>query len=288
MTATIGVIGGSGIYEIEGASVVETIDIPTPFGMPSDYITIVNIRNTNVAFLPRHGKGHRLLPTEVPSKANIWALKSLGVSQILSISAVGSLGEGYKPGDFVVCDQLVDRTRGREWTFFGEGIVGHIGFAEPFCSGMREKVIGVFEKNRYPFHKTGTLITMEGPLFSTKGESLLYRQWKADLIGMTALPEAKLAREAEICYAVIAMVTDYDCWHEAEEAVTVDMVLATMKKNVTAIKTITGRLIEGLAPRVDCECRHAAQYAIMTEPSRIPFETRRKLALFYGKYWNGE
>jgi 5'-methylthioadenosine phosphorylase len=285
MKANIGVIGGSGIYEIEGASVIETLDIPTPFGMPSDYITIVDMKNTHVAFLPRHGKGHRLLPTEVPSKANIWALKYLGVTQILSISAVGSLKEDYKPGDFVVCDQLIDRTRSRSNSYFGDGIVGHIGFAEPFCRDMRDNLIQVIQKHNHPFHKKGTLITMEGPLFSTRGESLLYQQWNADLIGMTALPEAKLAREAEMCYAVIAMVTDYDCWHKSEEMVSVEMVLAIMEKNVTAIKTMMTHIIESLCTRKTCGCHSAAQHAIMTEKTLIPYEVRRKLGLFYNKYW---
>jgi 5'-methylthioadenosine phosphorylase len=285
MKANIGVIGGSGIYQIEGASVVETLDIPTPFGMPSDHITIMDIKDTPVAFLPRHGKGHRLLPTEVPSKANIWALKHLGVSQILSISAVGSLKEAYKPGDFVVCDQLIDRTKSRSNSYFGDGIAGHVGFAEPFCGGMRDKLIQVLKKHNHPFHDRGTLITMEGPLFSTRGESLLYRQWNADLIGMTALPEAKLAREAEMCYAVIAMVTDYDCWHESEEAVSVEMVLAIMKKNVAAIKTMMTHIVGSLCTRRTCSCHTAAAYAIMTEKTLVPYEVRRRLALFYNKYW---
>jgi 5'-methylthioadenosine phosphorylase len=283
----IGVIGGSGLYNIEGAKIIREVDIPTPFGMPSDIISIVDIGGVQVAFLPRHGIGHRLLPTEVPSKANIWALKSLGITQILSISAVGSLKEEIKPGDFVVCDQIIDRTRSRDNSFFGNGLVGHVAFAEPFCPDMRDILINCLENIDRPLHTKGTLITMEGPLFSTKGESHLYRQWNAHIIGMTALPEAKLAREAEMCYALIAMVTDYDCFREAEKPVTVEMILKVMKGNVDSISKALPRMIGALQKREeDCECHHAVQFALMTKKSLIPYEVQRKLRLFYGKYWN--
>lgn len=283
----IGVIGGTGLYDIEGAKIVREVDIPTPFGMPSDIITIVDVGGIQAAFLPRHGTGHRLLPTEVPSKANIWALKSLGITQILSISAVGSLKEEIKPGDFVVCDQIIDRTRSRDNSFFGNGLVGHVAFAEPFCPDMRENLINCLKNIDRPLHTKGTLITMEGPLFSTKGESHLYRQWNAHVIGMTALPEAKLAREAEMCYALIAMVTDYDCFREAEKPVTVEMILKVMKGNVDSISKALPGMIGTLHKREgDCECNHAVQFALMTEKSLIPYEVERKLRLFYGQYWN--
>jgi 5'-methylthioadenosine phosphorylase len=285
MQAHIGVIGGSGLYKMDGVKVLDEVDIPTPFGMPSDAISIIEIKGVNVAFLPRHGKGHRILPTEVPSKANIWALKSLGVKKIISISAVGSLDEAYKPGDFTVCDQIIDRTKSRVNSYFGEGVVGHVSFADPFCASMREKIISVMDKNSHPFHKSGTVIAMEGPLFSTRGESFMYRSWKAQLIGMTAIPEAKLAREAEICFALIAMVTDYDCWRESEESVTIDMVLKVMKNNTQAIQKMIPDMVEALSKTDDCECNQAAKFAIATDKSLIPYETRRKLACFYGKYW---
>ncbi|MBN2531967.1 MAG: S-methyl-5'-thioadenosine phosphorylase [Spirochaetales bacterium] len=282
----IGVIGGTGLNSIKGAALIREIDIPTPFGMPSDAISIVDIGGVQAAFLPRHGKGHRLLPTEVPSKANIWALKSLGVSQILGISAVGSLKEEIKPGNFVVCDQIIDRTRSRENSFFGNGLVGHVSFAEPFCHGMRKNLINCLNNINHPVHEKGVLITMEGPLFSTKGESHLYRQWNADIIGMTALPEAKLAREAEMCYALIATVTDYDCFREKEKAVTVEMVLKIMKGNSDVVRKVLPDMINVLQKNEDCECHHAAQYAMMTDISLVPYEVKRKLKLFYGKYWN--
>ena len=285
MKADIAVIGGSGLYRIEGSRVIEEIDVPTPFGMTSDVISIMDIGGIPVAFLPRHGKGHRILPTEVPSDANIWALKYLGVKQIISVSAVGSLSENYKPGDFIVLDQLIDRTRSRRNSYFGNGIVGHVAFAEPFCPSMRGKIIEVLSKKDHSFHEKGTLVTMEGPLFSTKAESELYRSWKSHLIGMTALPEAKLAREAEICYATIAMVTDYDCWHETEESVSVEMVLKVMNDNVSAVKAMLPEIIESVTGIEDCTCRHAAENAIITDPEKIPYETKRRLSLFYSKYW---
>ncbi|HUV07684.1 MAG TPA: S-methyl-5'-thioadenosine phosphorylase [Spirochaetia bacterium] len=284
--AEIAIIGGSGLYQIEGVKVREELDIPTPFGPTSDSISICDIGGLPVAFLPRHGRGHRWLPTEVPSKANIWALKYLGVSQIIGVSAVGSLREEYRRGDFVICDQLIDRTRSRPDSYFGEGIVGHIGFADPYCPKMREALIRVIGGHTHPLHESGTLVCMEGPPFSTRAESRVYRSWNAHLIGMTALPEAKLAREAEICLALIAMVTDYDCWRESEEDVTLEMVLEVMKENTEAIKKMIPDLIRALIPNKDCTCRHAAESAIVTKLSLIPVETRRKLSLFYGKYWD--
>jgi 5'-methylthioadenosine phosphorylase len=288
MKTRIAVIGGSGLYQLEGAKLIERIEVPTPFGLPSDLISIVKVGEQNLAFLPRHGKGHRILPTEVPSKANIWALKSLGVEQILSISAVGSLREEIKPGDFVLCDQLIDRTRARSLSFFGEGLVGHVAFAEPFCGGMREIIAGILKDGTHTFHDRGTLVTMEGPPFSTRAESHLYRSWGADLIGMTALPEAKLAREAEICLAIVAMVTDYDCWREAEESVSVEMILKVMNENTRAIQKVIPSIAAALSSRGECECHSAAAGVFVTDPALIPYETKRKLWMLYGRrYWKG-
>ena len=285
MNAELAVIGGSGLYCMEGTEPVEEIDIPTPFGLPSDLISIVEFGRLKVAFLPRHGRGHRLLPTEVPSKANIWARKSLGVQQIVSVSAVGSLRETIQPGTFVVCNQLVDRTRSRPNSYFGDGVAGHVGFAEPFCPRMRHVFEKVLTDHGHRFQRTGTLVVMEGPLFSTRAESHLYRSWDADLIGMTALPEAKLAREAEICYATIAMVTDYDCWRESEEAVDIGTVLEVMNDNTRSIQEILPEILGTIALDADCSCRHAAEHALMTDQARIPYDTKRRLNLFYGKYW---
>lgn len=285
MGTRFAVIGGSGLYQLEGAELVEQIEVPTPFGLPSDLISIVKVAEQSVAFLPRHGRGHRLLPTEVPSKANIWALKSLGVEQILSVSAVGSLQEEIKPGDFVLCDQLIDRTRSRDNSYFGDGLVGHVPFAEPFCSGMRQVVAGILSGGAHPIHDGGTLVTMEGPLFSTRAESFLYRSWGADLIGMTALPEAKLAREAEICMAIVAMVTDYDCWKEAEQSVSVQMILEVMNENTKSIQKLIPSIVSALSSRSDCTCRRAAAGVFVTDSALIPYQTKRKLWAFYGKYW---
>jgi 5'-methylthioadenosine phosphorylase len=283
--ARLAVIGGSGLYAMEGVRVLEEREIPTPWGLPSDRVAIAEISGEEVAFLPRHGKGHRYMPSEVPSRANMWALKSLGVEQIVSVSAVGSLSEAFAPGEFVLCDNLIDRTVGRPSTFFGRGTVGHVGFAEPFCGGMRKAIGGVLAAAAHPHHLTGTYVCMEGPAFSTRAESELHRSWGAALIGMTALPEAKLAREAEICYATIAMVTDWDCWRPTEEAVSVEMVVATMKANTEALRRMLPGIIAALRDRRDCPCRHAAEAAIMTDPALIPYDTRRALALFYGRYW---
>jgi 5'-methylthioadenosine phosphorylase len=286
MKTRIAVIGGSGLYQLEGAELIDRIEVPTPFGLPSDLISIVKVGEQHLAFLPRHGKGHRILPTEVPSKANIWALKSLGIEQILSVSAVGSLREEIKPGDFVLCDQLIDRTRKRELSFFGEGLVGHVPFADPYCSGMRDIIAGILKDGSHPFHERGTLITMEGPPFSTRAESHLYRSWDADLIGMTAIPEAKLAREAEICLAVVAMVTDYDCWREAEESVSVEIILKVMNENTKAIQKVIPAIAAALSTRGECSCHNAAAGIFVTAPALIPYETRRRLWVLYGrKYW---
>jgi 5'-methylthioadenosine phosphorylase len=285
MIAKLAVIGGSGLYSIEGVRALEEREVPTPWGLPSDLITIADIGGEPVAFLPRHGRGHRFMPSEVPSRANIWALKSLGVEQIVSVSAVGSLAEDIAPGEFVLCDNVIDKTVRRPSSFFGEGIVGHVAFAEPFCAGMREAISRVLVVHSHPHHRTGTYVCMDGPAFSTRAESELHRSWGAQLIGMTAMPEAKLAREAEICYATIAMVTDYDCWKTSEAAVSAEMVIATMKGNTSALLGMIPDIAAALRKRGDCPCRHAAQGAIMTDHAFLPYDERRKLALLYGKYW---
>ena len=287
MTARIAVIGGSGLYEIDGAKLLDRVEISTPFGDPSDRIGIAEIGGERVAFLPRHGRGHRFVPSEVPSRANIWALKSLGIEQIVSISAVGSLAEDFPPGSFVLPDQLIDRTIRRPNTFFGDGVVGHVSFAEPFCAGMRERIALALSRIGHAIRDRATLVCMEGPAFSSRAESLLHRSWGAHLIGMTALPEAKLAREAEMCYATVAMVTDWDCWRGEGEGVTLEMVLATMRQNVRDIKGALPDLVGAIANRTDCPCRHAAASAIVTDPSVIAPEVKRRLELLYGKYWAG-
>jgi 5'-methylthioadenosine phosphorylase len=285
MMARLAVIGGSGLYQLDGARVIEQREVPTPWGLPSDVLTFSEIGSEEVVFLPRHGTGHRYLPSEVPSRANIWALKSVGVEQILALSAVGSLAESFAPGEFVLCDNLVDKTLRRPGSYFGDGIVGHIGFSRPFCGGIRAAAAGVLTSRGHPHHDSGTYVCMEGPAFSTRAESELHRSWKASLIGMTAVPEARLAREAEICYATIAMVTDYDCWKDTGEPVSVEMVVATMKSNTESLRRMLPDIVKAMSARGDCDCRHAARDAIMTDPSLIPYDSRRKLALFYDKYW---
>ncbi len=285
MKARLAVIGGSGLYSMAGARPLEEMEVPTPWGLPSDMVTIAEVGGEPVAFLPRHGRGHRYLPSEVPSPANIWALKSLGVEQIISVSAVGSLTEGCVPGDFVLCDELIDKTSRKPGSFFGQGVVGHVGFADPFCPGMRTAMLQVLRRHGHPHHEKGTYVCMEGPAFSTRAESTLHRAWGAELIGMTAVPEARLAREAEICYATIAMVTDFDCWKSAEESVSVGLVVETMKRNTAAVQRMLPDIVAALGSRQDCECRHAAASAIMTDLSMIPYDVRRRLALFYDRYW---
>ncbi|MGI6367544.1 MAG: S-methyl-5'-thioadenosine phosphorylase [Anaerolineae bacterium] len=276
----IGIIGGSGMYAIDGLSDIQPVLPSTPYGAPSDEIVLGTLGSVGLAFLPRHGRGHRLSPSEVPSRANIWALKSLGVTHILSVSAVGSLRSEMAPRDLVLPDQLIDRTKGiRPASFFGEGVVAHIGFAEPFCPEMRRIVYGVTRSVMGDAcHNGGTLVVMEGPQFSTRAESRFYRQIGGDLIGMTALPEAKLAREAGICYCTLAMVTDYDSWHETTETVTVEMVVANMSANLANARAIVAAAAPLIAasPR-HCGCAHALHDAIMTQQDQIPSERRAQL-----------
>ena len=282
--AKIGIIGGSGLYKIEGMTEVEEVKITTPFGEPSDAIILGNLEGAKVAFLPRHGKGHRISPSELPAKANIYALKSLGVERIISVTAVGSLKEKIKPPDLVIPDQLIDRTQGRDSTFFTNGIAAHIAFAEPFCPVLSQVLFEAATKAGAKVHKGGIHLAMEGPQFSTKAESQLYRSWGADIISMTALPEAKLAREAEICYAVLAMVTDLDCWHPEYASVTTEIIFSNLQKCVEAAKRILKLLIPHIPQRRDCACPTALNDAIATEPEYISDRAKEDLALLIGKY----
>ncbi|MBI2868031.1 MAG: S-methyl-5'-thioadenosine phosphorylase [Chloroflexi bacterium] len=282
--ARIGVIGGSGLYNIEGLKDVREVRVRTPFGDPSDTITVGVLEGEGVAFLPRHGRGHRLTPTEIPARANIFALKSLGVEWVISISAVGSLKEEIRPLDLVVPDQLIDRTRGRSSTFFGGGVVAHVGFAHPFCPVLSGVLGDCAEGTGATVHRGGTYVVMEGPAFSTLAESNLYRSWGASVIGMTALPEAKLAREAELCYATIACSTDYDCWYPDHDHVTVEMVVSNLLKNAERAKSIVRSAVRRLPKQRACMCASALSSAIITDPAAIPPQTKRDLAPIIGKY----
>jgi len=282
--AKIGVIGGSGLYDIEGMADIEELDINTPFGKPSDTVVVGKLEGVGVAFLPRHGRGHRILPTEVPVRANIYALKSLGVERIIAINSVGSLKEEYKPGDLLIPDQLIDRTRSRVNTFFGEGVVVHIPFAEPFCPALSQVVYQAGQEAGATVHKGGIYVVVEGPAFSTKAESFLYRSWGVDVIGMTALPEAKLAREAEICYAIIACVTDYDCWHRSHDAVTAEMIISRLRQNIGTAKRIIKLAVGRIPEKRDCDCAAALKTAIVTAPDIMPDAQKKKFDLLIGKY----
>ena len=282
--AKIGVIGGTGLYEMEGMTEVKEVRLKTPFGDPSDAITIGDLEGTRIAFLPRHGKGHGISPTELPVRANIYALKSLGVEWIISISAVGSLKEEISLLDLVIPDQLIDRTRSRVNTFFGRGLVAHVAFADPFCPILSEILYQAAQDQGARVHKGGTYVVIEGPLFSTKAESHLYRSWEASIIGMTALPEAKLAREAEICYATVACVADYDCWHETEEPVTVEMIIANLQRNTTTAKNIIRTAAGRIPQQRECSCAQALKDVLITDPNKIPPQVKRELKLLIGKY----
>lgn len=279
----IGIIGGSGLYQMQGLEHVHEVRVTTPFGDPSDALIIGNIDDIPVAFLPRHGRGHIHTPTEVPYRANIFALKQLGVQKIISVSACGSLREHLSPGDIVVPDQIFDFTKNRHSSFFGDGLVGHISVAEPFCGDLSSQLATAVAVAGGKVHLGGTFITIEGPRFSTKGESYTFRQWGMDIIGMTASPEAFLAREAGMCYATMAHITDYDVWHESEEPVTVDMVIRILNQNVTiaqqAIKLLVPRLIQA---ETTCNCAHTLETALITARDRIPQETKEKLKLLTG------
>jgi 5'-methylthioadenosine phosphorylase len=285
-TAEIGIIGGSGLYNMDGLTGVTEQRVDTPFGDPSEVFVLGTLEGRKVAFLARHGKGHRILPSELNFKANIYAMKSLGVTSILSVSAVGSLKEEHKPTDFVIPDQFIDRTFDRSATFFGDGVVGHVGFGDPVCpivSGVFAKAcaeVGVVGK------LGGTYVCMEGPQFSTKAESRLYRSWGADVIGMTNLQEAKLAREAEISYATLAMVTDYDCWFEGHDAVTVEQVIAVMHQNSGNAQRVVKAAVRLMPADLSASpAQTAAKFAIMTDRAMVPAATKAKLDVLFGKYW---
>ena len=282
---TIGVIGGSGLYQMEGLTDVEEHAIATPFGDPSDAVVVGTLADTRVAFVARHGRGHRITPTEVNYRANIYALKTLGVEQVISISACGSLREHLHPGQVVIPDQLFDFTKKREYTFFGGGLVAHVGTADPYCARLAGLVGDAVEEAGGTVHRGGCFITIEGPRFSTKGESHTFRAWGMDIIGMTACPEAFLAREAEMCYATMAHVTDYDVWHETEEPVTVEALLATLHANTQLAQSALRGLIAKLAAaKRDCECSSTLAMALITQQDLIPEQLKRDLKPIAGKY----
>jgi len=284
MKAEIGIIGGSGLYNMPGLSRARDVRVTTPFGKPSDAFVLGELEGRRVAFLARHGRGHILLPSELNFRANIYGMKKLGVERIIAISAVGSLREELRPLDMVVPMQFLDRTRGRISTFFGQGLVAHVSFADPVCPTLVEVLAASSSATGVRCHKGGTYVCMEGPAFSTKAESQLYRSWAMDLIGMTNLQEAKLAREAELCYATLAMVTDYDCWHPEYEAVTVDQVIEYLNRNVRNAQKIIVAAVRDM-PRVrSCKCGSALAHAILTDRKKIPARTKKKLALLVGKY----
>lgn len=273
--ASIGVIGGSALYSINGAKVLEEIDIDTPWGKPSDSISIVEIDGKTAAFLPRHGRGHIYQPNEINSRANIAALKMIGVKEIIAFSAVGSLKEYIGPRDFIIPDQVIDRTKSRPSSYFGDGIVAHMSFADPFCPRLGRIIKSVADDMGVHCHTGETLICMEGPAFSTRAESMLYRSWGAGAINMTTLPEAKLAREAEICYGLVCMSTDYDCWHESEEDVNIDMVVQNLNACADTAKAMIGKLLNVLGKERDCGCSTAAKDIVITAKEKWP-ESRKK------------
>lgn len=283
--AGIGIIGGSGLYDIEGLTDIEKIRLDTPFGSPSDEFVRGRLEGRKIVFLPRHGKGHKILPSELNYRANIYGMKKLNVERIISVSAVGSLKEEIKPRDFLLPDQFVDRTnQARKTTFFGQGIVAHIGFAEPVCPVLSERLFQAGQKLGISVHPKGTYLNMEGPAFSTRAESNLYRSWGMDIIGMTNMPEARLAREAEICYVTLAMITDYDCWRPAEETVSVDLIIQNMRKNIQNAKKLIKLAISNIPEKRDCLCANALRQAIVTSPEEITPEIKKRLDIIIGKY----
>jgi len=282
--AEIGIIGGSGLYAMPGLSNVREERVSTPFGDPSDALILGDLEGRKVAFLARHGRGHRLLPSELNFRANIFAMKMLGVERILSVSAVGSLKEEHKPTDFVIADQFIDRTFARVSTFFGEGIVAHVAFGDPVCGAVASLFYKACGEVGVVAKLGGTYVCMEGPQFSTRAESNLYRSWGADVIGMTNLQEAKLAREAEICYATMAMVTDYDCWHEGHDDVTIDQIVAVLHQNADNAGKVVKAAVAAMPAERTCACASALKYAILTDRKVIPDTTREKLALLLDKY----
>jgi 5'-methylthioadenosine phosphorylase len=283
-SATVAVIGGSGLYEIEGLHGAQELRLATPFGDPSDVIVLGELEGVRVAFLPRHGRGHRIGPGEIPVRANVYALKTLGVERVVSISAVGSLREDIHPLEVVIPDQIFDRTIRQPRTFFTDGIVAHVGLAEPYCPDLSRQLAAAAQGLAPRLHRGGTYVCIEGPQFSTKAESRIYRQWGVDVIGMTAMPEARLVREAELCYATLAMVTDYDVWHESEQAVTVQQVNANLTQNTAVAKAVLRRLLANLVRARPCPCATALDHSIATRPQDIPPQVRQQLAPIIQNY----
>jgi 5'-methylthioadenosine phosphorylase len=281
----IGIIGGSGLYDMADVTDRSEVTLRTPFGDPSGPFVLGTLRGKRVVFLARHGAGHVLSPSELNFRANIYGMKVLGVEYILAASAVGSLKQEYKPLDIVIPDQFIDRTRGRVSTFFGRGLVAHVGFAHPFCKVLSGLAYDSGTKVGATIHKGGTYVCMEGPQFSTLAESQLYRTWGADIIGMTNLQEAKLAREAEICYTTIALVTDYDCWHPEHDSVTVDMIIANLTQNAQTAQQIIATAVDGLPYPRTCECASALKFALITRPEMVPMQTKKDLAPIVSKYF---
>lgn len=281
----LGVIGGSGLYHFSGLEQVETALVETPFGVPSSPIMIGSLEGRRIAFLARHGIGHHILPSEVNYRANIYALKKLGVRFVVGVSACGSLRHDYKPGNFIIPDQVVDLTRDRKRTFFGDGLVAHVSTADPFCANLSQQLHQAAVSSGVEVHRGGTFITIEGPRFSTRAESHLFRSWGVSIIGMTTAPEVFLAREAELCYASLAHITDYDVWHLGEEPVNVEMVIRTLAQNTEAAQQTIRTLAASLNEDQPCECGSALEKAIITDPSRIPAETRQRLSLLVDKYF---
>jgi len=286
--AAIGIIGGSGLYELSGLTEVRWRRVRTPFGDPSDEYCVGRIGAQRVVFLARHGRGHRIAPTDLNFRANIWGLKSLGVEWVIAISAVGSMKEHIRPLDLVIPDQFFDATKRRISTFFGEGIVGHIGMADPICPQLATILEKAARQGGATVHRGGTYLCIEGPQFSTRAESRIYRTWGVDVIGMTNVPEVKLAREAELCYATLAMATDYDVWHDTHAAVSVDVVVKTLLQNVATAKNVLARAIPDIAPPRACDCPHLLKDAIITDPKAFPMTARRRLELIIGKYFPPE
>jgi len=281
----IGIIGGSGLYKIEGMQIIKQVSLKTPFGKPSDKFTIGKLEGKEIVFLPRHGVGHRISPSEINYRANIFAMKKLGVERIISVTACGSLREEMKPLDFVVVDQFVDRTNhGRDMSFFDKGIVSHIVFSHPVCAELCVQIYQAGKSLNLTMHKSGTYINMEGPQFSTLAESKLYRSWGMDIIGMTNMAEAKLCREAEICYSTLACITDYDCWYPGHESVTLEMVMSNLQKNVENAKKIIRKVIKELKPERGCGCAKALEFAIVTDRKLIPLKVKKDLKIIIGKY----
>lgn len=282
--ATVGIIGGSGLYEMDGLQQIREVRVRTPFGAPSDAVMVGSLDGVPVAFLSRHGRGHRISPSEINYRANIYALKALGVQRVISVSAVGSMKEAIRPGHLVLPDQFIDLTKRRSSTFFEGGVVAHVAFADPICRSLADTLAHSAGPVGATIHRGGTYLCIEGPQFSSRGESLLYRQWGVDVIGMTNMPEAKLAREAELCYATVALATDYDCWHATEKSVTVDAILATLRHNVAMARRLLRHALPLAAQEADCTCCQALRDAIVTAPHALSKAARKRLGLLINRY----